>query len=718
MFPCTALVTRVAAFLDGASCAQLLRVLKVSRLKPLAIACKDALAGAGPGSAAVHCCIAIAYLASVVGCDAFLRLFCRASACSLRASQLPGGDLSNAEAAENVLQQLLVQRKRYTEAYLRLAAATLPDAIEPTANKPVGRTQALAVGHRGARGYEKDNTLPSFHRGIDCGAHFIETDVQLLRNGELVLSHEATLRDERLLSSCTMQEALEVEPEMTTLAALFSDDKVYHSGVNVILDVKDHNAPEPLMRFLSDVCSPGMHKRWEPIRIVLNAFDQHVLLQMMAWKEVLPSLNGIALSVMFDGGPLDLCSTFARLGVNWVALAAEQVSQDFMADAHQRGIRVMCWTVNTAVQIQKLLSLGVDAIYSDFPDRVVSEIAQYAQSEQPAVDHPQSRPVDVQAVSFTGKPLPRATGKETAVVMAHRGGKAYAKDNTMPAFHNAVNMKAHMIETDVNILCNRQLVLYHDLTTAAGRFVRDTSPEEALQYMVTLRQFFEDELLKSSGIHVYLDLKQPDYNEELMAELAKICEELPEWHPSRIMIASFNQRQMAHIRELRDQYEVLKPVQLGVIIDGTPIEYAAMPGRIGLDWISVEKGSLTPEFVSDAHARGIKVATWTINQQLHMRRLAMMGVEGLCTDFTLLAHGMRYHAYTTPCVKRYAEQPPNLRLALAHAADFHRLLSESGLTVKDQPALVTSDISAQAAQPQDVQPTPLTPLPAVPAVVA
>src|SRR3546814_19210650 len=123
-----------------------------------------------------------------------------------------------------------------------------------------------------------------------------------------------------------------------------------------------------------------------------------------------------------------------------------------------------------------------------------------------------------------------------------------------------------------------------------------------------------------------------------MAELAKICEELSGWNASRIMIASFDQRQMAHIRELRDQYDILKLVQLCVIIDGVPIDYADMLSCLGLDWASVEKGSITPEFVSDAHARGIKVATWTTNQKSQMRRLAMTGVQGLCTDFTLLSN--------------------------------------------------------------------------------
>src|SRR5690606_19249303 len=99
----------------------------------------------------------------------------------------------------------------YTETYLRLAAATLPDAIEATSRRPVESIQAMAVGHRGAKGYAKDNTLAAFHHGIEHGAHFIETDVQMLRGGELVLSHEAALKDDRQLSECSKLEVMETE---------------------------------------------------------------------------------------------------------------------------------------------------------------------------------------------------------------------------------------------------------------------------------------------------------------------------------------------------------------------------------------------------------------------------------------------------------------------------------------------------------------------------
>src|SRR3546814_1912396 len=58
------------------------------------------------------------------------------------------------------------------------------------------------------------------------------------------LSHEATLKDERQLSECSKLEVLEAEPDMITLTELMNDDKAYHSGVSVILDVKDHNAAE------------------------------------------------------------------------------------------------------------------------------------------------------------------------------------------------------------------------------------------------------------------------------------------------------------------------------------------------------------------------------------------------------------------------------------------------------------------------------------------
>src|SRR3546814_13362836 len=66
------------------------------------------------------------------------------------------------------------------------------------------------------------------------------------------------------------------------------------------------------------------------------------------------------------------------------------------------------------------------------------------------------------------------------------------------------------------------------------------------------------------------------------------------------------------------------------------------------------------------------------------------------SDLTLLAHDTKFSEYTTSCAKKFAAQPANLRLPLSHAAEFNQLLHATGLVVKDQPTILTSEPADQS----------------------
>src|SRR5580658_5704005 len=48
-------------------------------------------------------------------------------------------------------------------------------------------------GHRGSAGTHPENTVPSFQAAIDLGARYLETDVHMTRDGEIVVSHDPDL---------------------------------------------------------------------------------------------------------------------------------------------------------------------------------------------------------------------------------------------------------------------------------------------------------------------------------------------------------------------------------------------------------------------------------------------------------------------------------------------------------------------------------------------
>ena len=51
-------------------------------------------------------------------------------------------------------------------------------------------------------------------------------------------------------------------------------------------------------------------------------------------------------------------------------MSAEHLTQEFIDDAHRRGIKVHVWTVNEAEDIERFNAMGVDGIFCNYPDRL------------------------------------------------------------------------------------------------------------------------------------------------------------------------------------------------------------------------------------------------------------------------------------------------------------------------------------------------------------
>jgi len=62
-----------------------------------------------------------------------------------------------------------------------------------------------------------------------------------------------------------------------------------------------------------------------------------------------------------------------RVGASVVNPGARYVNARFVADAHRRGLRIFAYTVNAPSEITRLHRLGVDGVFTDFPERVLRE---------------------------------------------------------------------------------------------------------------------------------------------------------------------------------------------------------------------------------------------------------------------------------------------------------------------------------------------------------
>lgn len=227
------------------------------------------------------------------------------------------------------------------------------------------RPGPLAVAHRGGAGLAAENTLAAFRRSYDLGFRFLETDVRLTADGQLVAFHDAWLNRvtpaSGLVRNCTLGELAELpvlgaEPVPSIAAVLATFPRACFT-----LDVKTHAAVRPLADLLtatglaSRVCVAAARGRW--LRD-LRALTGEDLCTALSWRD----LAHLASRPRGSYGAAAFAHIPLRLG------RIRVFRDDLVARAHGAGVRAIVWTVNDTDTMHRLLDAGVDGVITDRPD--------------------------------------------------------------------------------------------------------------------------------------------------------------------------------------------------------------------------------------------------------------------------------------------------------------------------------------------------------------
>lgn len=249
-----------------------------------------------------------------------------------------------------------------------------------------GQEEVTITAHRGNAFVAPENTASALERAIDDGADFLEVDVRMTADGELVLWHDADL--ERMYGRSERISDLQWE-ELQTLdaGAWFSPDyageriltlkeliELARGRARLFLDLKpDHKSRDLARRVVQQL------RREDAIEgTVIAAAERHVLSDARAME---PSLR-TALLAEFVIGPLR-DEQFDILGLRY-----NRVTTAAVARARQLGYELHVWTVNQPAEMSRLIDMGVDNIITDRPDvlaRLLAEREQLSDAERLAV---------------------------------------------------------------------------------------------------------------------------------------------------------------------------------------------------------------------------------------------------------------------------------------------------------------------------------------------
>lgn len=231
----------------------------------------------------------------------------------------------------------------------------------------------LVIAHRGASGHAPENTMAAFGLALKMGAKAVEFDVHQTLDHELVVAHDDDLKrcgkDRRKMKNLHWAGEL----ELADVGAWF-DPRFKGEGVPRLEQVYDLlQAPVEVHAELKrgSRVYPGIeermldlaHKRGATARTLFSSFDHEALysLRSLDSKARLGYLLGLTrLKVGFK--------EMEELGAESLNLSWRQTNARVVKAAHERGFKVLVYTVNTPAERDRLAKLGVDGIFCNYPE--------------------------------------------------------------------------------------------------------------------------------------------------------------------------------------------------------------------------------------------------------------------------------------------------------------------------------------------------------------
>ncbi|WP_036678865.1 glycerophosphodiester phosphodiesterase family protein [Daejeonella oryzae] len=259
-------------------------------------------------------------------------------------------------------------------------------------------------GHRGARGLMPENTIPAMYKAIQLGVTTLEMDVHISRDNQVILSHDDHINSLFTLSvdgkeiskaeaekfafyqmdydaikkfdvgskfydKFPKQQKLKVHiPLLTQLIDSVQNYLVSNGKPQVFYNIETkskpegdkrfHPEPEQFVKLLMDVLEKKKITPW----VIIQSFDPRTL------RVLHDKYPNIKTAYLVESNSLK--NNLTELGFTPTIYSpnSKLVTSDLVKQVHEKGIKIIPWTVNTKQQITRLKSFGVDGIISDYPD--------------------------------------------------------------------------------------------------------------------------------------------------------------------------------------------------------------------------------------------------------------------------------------------------------------------------------------------------------------
>jgi Glycerophosphoryl diester phosphodiesterase len=244
------------------------------------------------------------------------------------------------------------------------------------------------IAHRGASAYCPENTLVSFERAIALGADMIELDVQLTRDGEVVVFHDEKLtrcmNGKGRITDYTLAELKKLdagiwfnkEYEGTRIPTLAEVLSLCKNKVAVNIEIKTGAVDENIRNGIEEKCLKIVDQGGMREHMVFSSFDPRAIRHL---KEI---DRTVAAAVLFEKryyGPKLPSEIIELLGADAFNCSQDELSKKWLTDLKLNNIPVNIYTVDDEKNMRRFLDMGVSGIFTNSPDilkRILAGIKQ------------------------------------------------------------------------------------------------------------------------------------------------------------------------------------------------------------------------------------------------------------------------------------------------------------------------------------------------------
>jgi glycerophosphoryl diester phosphodiesterase len=224
----------------------------------------------------------------------------------------------------------------------------------------------MIIGHRGAAGYEPENTLLSFRKAIDIGVYWVEFDLHRSADGHLMVIHDDTVdrttNGHGKVRDMTLDELKRLDAgkgqQIPTLQEVID---LVKGRVKMIPEIKQEGIEMELLDVIdrNDVVND----------CIVSSFFTHSIRRC---KEFHPQLQTAAI---FSHLPLDFRALSLDVMADALFLRKDIVSQALVEECHKNGFTVNIWNEDQPAEIRKYAEMNPDFMSSNYPDRLKQIVA-------------------------------------------------------------------------------------------------------------------------------------------------------------------------------------------------------------------------------------------------------------------------------------------------------------------------------------------------------